>query len=328
MLTFRALQASADERDLPSKRLTPQYLIETLRALLAKSLPPNVVDDRFGDSWASGVAAGRLVGALAFDGEDKTADEDEPAGEVVGAAVGLFSPEADSSGIRVALDCLVAPGRDRPSTLSPLLERAVKDAELAGATRIETWLKPTEDSDEEVFDALGAVPYRTLHQMRRSLPLPVGLGGPALATRAFVPGVDEEALVHVNNRAFFDHPVQGTLTVQALVAEMAEPWFTADGVRMHEIDGVLAGFCWTKQHPGALDESLLGEIYVICVDPAFHGRSLGRPMTSAGLDWLAEHGSRIGMLYVEADNAPAVRTYEGLGFEIVRTDRAWLIPVG
>ena len=40
---------------------------------------------------------------------------------------------------------------------------------------------------------------------------------------------------------------------------------------------------------------------------------------------LAERGETIGMLYVEADNVPAIRTYEGLGFDIVRTDRAWVI---
>ena len=102
---------------------------------------------------------------------------------------------------------------------------------------------------------------------------------------------------------------------------MAQPWFDPEGIRLYEVDGVLAGFCWTKRH----DEPKLGEIYVICIDPDFHGRGLGRPMTAAGLDWLAEQGETIGMLYVEADNVPAIRTYEGLGFDIVRTDRAWVI---
>ena len=46
-------------------------------------------------------------------------------------------------------------------------------------------------------------------------------------------------------------------------------------------------------------------------------------MTAAGLDWLADQGLTTGMLYVEHDNAPAIRTYERLGFTPHRTDRAW-----
>jgi len=43
----------------------------------------------------------------------------------------------------------------------------------------------------------------------------------------------------------------------------------------------------------------------------------------AGLAWLHDQGLTTGMLYVEADNEPAVRTYVRLGFSVVRTDRAW-----
>ena len=77
--------------------------------------------------------------------------------------------------------------------------------------------------------------------------------------------------------------------------------------------------CWTKIH----DAEALGEIYAIGVDPDFHGQGLGVPMTAAGLDWLHAQGLQIGMLYVEGDNEPAIRTYQKLGFEIARTDMAW-----
>jgi mycothiol synthase len=104
---------------------------------------------------------------------------------------------------------------------------------------------------------------------------------------------------------------------------VAQPWFDPDGLRLYERDGRLAGFCWTKIHRRPLPLDDLGEIYVIGVDPDHHGQGLGVPMTAAGLDWLAGRGLRVGMLYVEAGNQPAIRTYERLGFGIVRTDRAW-----
>ena len=244
------------------------------------------------------MAEGRLAGAYARE-----------ANQPVGMAGGLLLPDSDT----VALDCLCTD----PGALSILVTAAVDDARAAGAERVEVWRKPSGPEDAEVMDALGGVSYRALHQMRCPLPLDDAV----LDTRAFAPGKDDEALVRVNNRAFANHPVQGTLTVEALRVDMAQPWFDPEGIRLYEVDGVLAGFCWTKRHV----EPKLGEIYVICIDPDFHGRGLGRPMTAAGLGWLAQQGETTGMLYVEADNVPAIRTYEGLGFDIVRTDRAWVI---
>jgi mycothiol synthase len=322
VLTLRTLHGEHDgegggEGDGLSGGIDHETIVGLARDLLARAVARRLVDDRFGASWAAEVASRRLVGAMAF-------DDDHP-DRLVGLTAGILSGPSAT----VALDCLVDAGsmRARQAILSPLIERAIGDARSAGAGRIEIWIKPVRDGDDGVLATLGATPYRSLHQMRCPLPVPVGKAGEPLVTRAFVPGRDDEDLVRVNNRAFASHPVQGTLTVEAFRREMGEPWFRADGVRLYEVDGELAGFCWTKQHDyGPHDEAPLGEIYVICVDPDFHGRGLGRPMTSAGLDWLVEHGSTTGMLYVEADNAPALRTYQRLGFEIVRTDRAWFLP--
>ena len=56
------------------------------------------------------------------------------------------------------------------------------------------------------------------------------------------------------------------------------------------------------------------------VDPAAHGRGLGRVLTLAGLHHLRDRGLDAVLLYVEADNAPAVRVYERLGFTVHAAD--------
>jgi mycothiol synthase len=101
-----------------------------------------------------------------------------------------------------------------------------------------------------------------------------------------------------------------------------EPWFDAEGFLLHEIDGTLAGFCWTRVHAETSTDPRLGEIFVIAVDPAFHGQGLGRSLTIAGLAFLASKSIEIGMLHVEHDNVAAQSLYRDLGF-VEHDSRCW-----
>jgi mycothiol synthase len=161
---------------------------------------------------------------------------------------------------------------------------------------------------------------RDLWQMCRPLPVDEPFD---LTTRPFEPGRDEEAWLEVNNRAFDWHPEQGGWTAETLRERQAEPWFDPEGFLLHERDGRLAGFCWTKVHD---DETPpVGEIYVVAVDPDFKGTGLGRPLVLAGLDHLSRRrGMAVGMLYVDAANSPAVKLYDDLGFTLNHVDRAFV----
>jgi len=207
-------------------------------------------------------------------------------------------------------------GRD---IANELIHAALGIVANEGGGHVHMWVSKPEPWQEEVALANGLQRGRDLLQMRR--PLPVEHDRPLLGTRPFEVGRDEDAWLEVNNRAFAWHPEQGGWDLATLKAREAEDWFDAGGFLLHERDGRLVGFCWTKVHHD--EDPPLGEIYVVAADPDFHGTGLGKDLVLAGLDHLAGKGLGIAMLYVDADNAPAVRLYERLGFTVDHVDRAY-----
>jgi mycothiol synthase len=233
------------------------------------------------------------------------------------------SPAFDRAAVQFADDGPTAAGRDVASTLAQL----IAEAGPAAATLV-VEAEPADDALDRAARSTGFALARTTLQLRRPLPLDDNHRGEVepIATRPFRPGVDEDAWVAVNNRAFAWHPDQSGRTRNDIAAEQTEPWFRADGFLIHErADGedgpVVDGFCWTKIHRQV--DPPLGEIYVIGVDPDQHGHGLGRSLVVAGLDWLAGEGLTVAMLYVEADNVPALRLYESLGFVEQQSHRWW-----
>lgn len=186
------------------------------------------------------------------------------------------------------------------------------------------WVEHADDHLTSIATAAGMRHWRDLLQMR--CPLPAAPSD--LPVRPFT-DADAEDFLSVNNRAFHWHPEQGGMTIEGLRARQAEPWYDPEGFLLHERDGRLAGFCWTKVHPADEErgDPAMGEIYAIAVDPDFHGQGIGGPLTLAGLAWLARQGLRVGMLYVESDNHPAVHTYERIGFTVHHVDRAFTIDL-
>lgn len=218
-----------------------------------------------------------------------------------------------------SLEAFTAPGLAEARTvLDDAAETALDAFAHDGGGRVYWWVDDPTEADRAFATAHGFEPVRGLHEMRR--PLPVDQHA-TVTTRAFVPGVDDDAWLAVNNRAFADHGEQGGWTHDDLQLRLAEPWFDPTGFRIHEIDGRIAAFCWTKLH--AELDPVLGEIYVIAVDPDFHGRGLGKQLTLAGLDSITARGVETANLYVDADNAAAVGLYDRLGFTIHRSRQAY-----
>jgi mycothiol synthase len=240
----------------------------------------------------------------------------------------FITPALDGA---TALHVAVDPDhRDGPEGIQHELLRTALPHATAGGRAVRLWIMQATADDDAVAHNLGFEPERDLLQMRVPLPLPSEVVASArpVATRAFQPGRDDSAWLSINNRAFADHPEQGRWTLDELHEHMEFEWFDPEGFLVADRpDGNgLLGSCWTKVD--RTSEPVLGEIYVISVDPDLHSQGWGRALTVAGLQWMARQGVTVGMLYVTGSNTAAVTLYESLGFTVDHVDRSYLLAPG
>lgn len=225
-----------------------------------------------------------------------------------------------------SLDLIVHPHhRYEMATIGPqLLSEAVRIVAEAGGGHVHWWVFEPTETHAVLANAINFHPGRSMLQMRVVLPLAPEIISSiqVIATRAFRVGADDQDWLEVNNRAFLAHPEQGGWTSEILHARENEPWFDPNGFLLHHIDDQLAGFCWTKVH--ADTDPVLGEIYVVAVDPRHAGIGLGRALTVAGLHYLTQAGATEGMLFVDAENTRAISMYNALGFTPHYVQRAFV----
>ena len=215
------------------------------------------------------------------------------------------------------------------------IEGMIREVARAGGGSLRWFVFSPTDVERDAARRHGLVHDQPLMHMRCSLPLDARHRLPSgFVTRAFRPGVDDEEWLALNSRAFAAHPEQGDWTSAVLEQRFAEPWFDAAGFLVHDIDGRMAGFCWTKVHAesddaeraseGHGDHDAVGEIYVIGVDPSLQGRGLGRALTIAGFEHLSSRGLHQGMLHVAGDNSSAISLYSSLGMTVAHHEEVFV----
>jgi len=198
--------------------------------------------------------------------------------------------------------------------------------------RNQFWAHGTLEAARATASSLGLEPVRELVQMRRKLHDLNDAAEPSVPDgvriRTYAGTADDAELLRVNNAAFATHPEQGGWSAADLDERRSESWFDPEGLFLafDEQTDALRGFHWTKVHS---DQTGLGEVYVVGVDPAAQGSGLGGLLTAVGVAHLAR---RLGgtaeptvMLYVESDNTAALKTYQRLGFTQFSVDTAYAV---
>jgi mycothiol synthase len=144
---------------------------------------------------------------------------------------------------------------------------------------------------------------------------------PKIIIRSFLPGLDSNDWLTLNNKVFKDHPEQSDWQLSDLNHRLGEEWFDEKGFFIASLNNQMIGSTWTKihgalthDHGGSHDHPAIGEIYITAVDPAYSGSRLGRALTITALNYLKYQGLTDAMLYVDFDNTRALSLYNSLGF--------------
>jgi len=208
------------------------------------------------------------------------------------------------------IELAVHPAYRRRGHATALIDRLVEQGEKR------FWAHGDMEGARAVAAASGLRPARTLLRLVR--PMTSGANpadGPTPPDVVIRPFRDEDlpGVLAVNARAFAAHPEQGAMDRARFDQRAASDWFDPAGIFVAEQDGEIVGFHWTKLDASRGGE-LVGEVYVLAVDPAHEGRRLGTALLARGLAHLAGAGVSAVELYVEADNEPALALYRSHGF--------------
>jgi mycothiol synthase len=237
--------------------------------------------------------------------------------------LGYAQLELPSDGVPAATaELFIAPESRRQGHGYALLD-ALRSA-IGGELHV--WAHGDHPGGAALAARLGYSRSRVLLQLRRPLAgdLPDPKWPKGVTVRSFVAGQDEQAWLAVNSAAFAHHPEQGRWTLDDLQQREASDWFDPAGFFLAERGNDLVGFHWTKVHSD--EKPPIGEVYVVGVRPQDSGQGLGPALTLVGLHHLHSIGLTNVLLYVDEDNAPAMKTYERLGFDRWATDVLYASP--
>lgn len=110
-----------------------------------------------------------------------------------------------------------------------------------------------------------------------------------------------------------DWPTEQARAVEAVCRD--------EGVRVWvaTVDDAVAGFIALKLP----EDKVMGEIYMLAVDPGFQGRGVGNTLTQFALDEMKRQGVQVAMVETGGDpgHAPARRTYARAGMHHVEVAR-------
>ena len=226
-----------------------------------------------------------------------------------------------------SVELVVDPSHRGAGVGKALLSEAIK---ICGKT-LRLWVHGEQEAAHSLAASFNFEKIRTVLQMSKPLTdiQPLTTIDKEIIIRSFLPGIDSDAWLELNNKVFKDHPEQGGWQLSDLNHRLSEEWFDEKGFFIVEINKQVIASTWTKvhgehshHHDGEVSHAhpAIGEIYITAVDPAYVGLGIGKALTITALNYLKHQGLKEAMLYVDFDNKAALNLYDSLGFKVSSKD--------
>jgi mycothiol synthase len=226
-----------------------------------------------------------------------------------------------------SVELVVDPSHRGAGVGKALLSEAIK---ICGKS-LRLWVHGEQEVAHNLAASFNFEKIRTVLQMSKLLtdiqPLPVI--NKEIIIRSFLPGIDSDAWLELNNKVFKDHPEQGGWQLSDLNHRLSEEWFDEKGFFIVEKNKQVIASTWTKvhgehshNHDGEVSHAhpAIGEIYITAVDPEYAGLGIGKALTITALNYLKYQGLKDAMLYVDFDNKAALNLYNSIGFKTINKD--------
>lgn len=210
------------------------------------------------------------------------------------------------------------------AVLAALLDGVEALARAHEARDIEVWLRQATADEMRVVDEAGFAVARRLGVLARPLTdLVPAEPPPGVSVRAYLPQVDDAAVVRVLAAAYADTPEAGW-DRDRFRARRELDWFRPEDLLVAEdTDGRIVGLHWLKRR-----SPRVGEVYNLAVDPSAQGLGLGPVLLAAGLSHLRSVGCDEVLLWVDLANQRASQLYTSAGFELRWEDLALTRELG
>jgi mycothiol synthase len=226
-----------------------------------------------------------------------------------------------------SVELVVDPSYRAAGVGKALLSEATK---ICGKT-LRLWVHGEAEVAHSLAASFNFEKIRTVLQMSKSLTdiQPQPIIDKEIIIRSFLPGIDSDDWLELNNKVFKDHPEQGGWQLSDLNHRLSEEWFDEKGFFIVEKNKQVIASTWTKvhgehshDHDGEASHAhpAIGEIYITAVDPDYTGLGIGKALTITALNFLKYQGLKDVMLYVDFDNKAALNLYDSLGFKLSSKD--------
>ena len=223
---------------------------------------------------------------------------------------GLIFPEPSIS--RSVLMMKIHPDADTSTVKGALLDTALGRAKELRADVLHVQTMP-DSSQSQLLQSRGFQHVRTYWTMGWEIQeLPIIDTPEGCSFRSFGVEGDAEALTTIQNAAFGGSWGFAPNTPQEISYRADMSVTSHDGIIFLCQGKTVMGYCWTYLMGDA--EKQVGIIFMIGIHPDFRRRRLGKPLLSAGLEYLASLGVDYVELEVDGANTPATRLYFSLGF--------------